>query len=72
MTELYAFVSNNQMPAFFLALIAAWVTVSIASQPFRFFNRWMRSRNIAARGWPPAHLDADGDFKPEPETEATP
>jgi FixJ family two-component response regulator len=31
------------------------------------FYRWMRHRNIAARDWPPPHLDADGDFKPDPE-----
>lgn len=30
---------------------------------FKTVNRWMRSRNIKAMGWPPSHLDADGDFK---------
>jgi hypothetical protein len=28
---------------------------------FRCWNRWMRHLNIKAHGWPPAHLDADGD-----------
>ncbi len=28
--------------------------------------RLIRSFNIRKCGWPPAHLDADGDFKPEP------
>ena len=28
-------------------------------------NRTLRHRNVALRGWPPAHLDVDGDWKPE-------
>lgn len=66
MTEFYAFASANGWLTFFLFWIVGWVITVIVSQPFRIFNRWMRSRNIAARGWPPEHLDADGDFKPEP------
>lgn len=30
-------------------------------------NRIVRSINIIVRGWPPPHLDADGDWKPEKE-----
>jgi len=30
---------------------------------FRTFNRLLRTVRIVARGWPPEHLDADGDFK---------
>ena len=29
-------------------------------------GRVLRSRNIKHAGWPPAHLDADGDWKPRP------
>lgn len=36
---------------------------------FKFYNRWIRHKNIAAHGYPPPHLDADGDFKPDPEPE---
>jgi len=31
----------------------------------------MRAINIKNHGWPPAHCDADGDFKPEPEADET-
>ena len=31
--------------------------------------RFMRLLMVRKSGWPPNHLDADGDFKPEPETE---
>jgi hypothetical protein len=30
---------------------------------FKCWNRWLRSRNIKHHGWPPSHLDADGDFE---------
>lgn len=28
--------------------------------------RRLRAENIAKHGWPPPHLDADGDWRPEP------
>lgn len=31
---------------------------------FKCWNRFLRMLNIRAHGWPPAHCDADGDFKP--------
>ena len=31
------------------------------------WSRFMRHLNIRKHGWPPAHCDADGDFKPAPE-----
>lgn len=65
MTEIITFASGGPWLAFFLAWIAAWLIVAPFNFVFRCWNRYLRSRNIAARGWPPAHLDADGDFKPE-------
>lgn len=47
----------------FITLVAIMGLVSIAHMPFRLMNRVIRHHNIAARGWPPAHCDADGDFK---------
>lgn len=31
----------------------------------------MRCLMVRKHGWPPPHLDADGDFKPDPEPEET-
>ncbi len=52
-----------------LALSGFWAfvgTLILVSLPFNFlfrcWNRWCRSRNIRAQGWPPPHCDADGDF----------
>lgn len=32
-------------------------------------SRLYRATMICVRGWPPNHLDADGDWKPEPKTD---
>lgn len=31
--------------------------------PCKMLNRFFRSRNVKNAGWPPPHLDADGDWK---------
>lgn len=43
------------MTAFFLYSVIALI--------FKLFNRIIRCVTILLRGWPPAHLDADGDFR---------
>lgn len=53
----YEFMGEHPTLTFFLACIAA----SCFAYPFKIINRWIRHRNIVAQGWPPAHLDADGD-----------
>lgn len=39
--------------------------VAIINLLFRMWNRIIRHLNIRSKGWPPAHCDADGDFKNE-------
>jgi len=54
------FINNNPI----ISLLAFWSLM----KTLRFvWNRAMRHLNIRRHGWPPAHLDADGDFKPEPQ-----
>lgn len=52
---MWQFMSEHPTAAFFIAWVLAWAFVS----PFRLY---FRSRNIQAQGWPPDHLDADGDM----------
>lgn len=59
MADFYKFASESPWLTFFLACVVA----QFLSWPFRLVNRWIRSRNIAAQGWPPFHLDADGDTR---------
>lgn len=44
-----------------------WVIGCVAGVLFKIANRILRTINVAVRGWPPEHLDADGDWKPEAE-----
>lgn len=56
----------GEHPWLALLCLIACVTV-IEMLFFRLPNRMLRAGNIRQRGWPPPHLDADGEFKPEPE-----
>lgn len=63
------------MTIFTLALSSFWnfvgfaVLFIIAAQCLiLMFGRILRTINIAIRGWPPAHLDADGDPNPVSDT----
>lgn len=48
-----------------LLVILGWLLADAALRNgWRLANRCLRSINIALRGWPPEHLDADGDWKP--------
>lgn len=52
------FMAARPLLTFFLAAMVYGVIQSVlylARQP-------IRSANIRAQGWPPAHLDADGDY----------
>ena len=58
MVDLFQFMSDSPWLTFFLAIIAGDVMVKLP-------NRILRHLNIRKHGYPPAHCDADGDFKPE-------
>jgi hypothetical protein len=47
--------------ALVLCPLVATVLVTLLRMPFLCWNRYLRSRNIKTQGWPPEHLDADGD-----------
>lgn len=53
--NLYQFMSDSPFLSFFLGYTLLECAVKLG-------GRMLRSINIAIRGWPPAHLDADGDF----------
>lgn len=56
--NIYEFATNSPWLAFFLAYL---ILSACVEYPLKIINRWIRHRNIAVAGWPPAHLDADGD-----------
>lgn len=68
MSDFYAFATASPWLAFFLVIGGLMTLEGVLLMPLRAWKLWVRHRNIAAQGWPPEHLDADGDFKPEPKT----
>lgn len=46
----------------FLTFLLAYAMIHVSAN---LINRILRTTKILARGWPPAHLDADGDWKPK-------
>lgn len=60
--DIYQFMSGSPYLTFFLALIGGEVVVHVlVNLPNRILRHW----NIRKHGYPPAHRDADGDFRPE-------
>lgn len=45
--------------------LTALVVYAAIRSVFLAWNRLLRHLNIKAHGWPPAHCDADGDFRDE-------
>lgn len=54
--NIYEFMSESPILTFFIVLIIAQALAAI-------FKYLLGCVNIAKSGWPPEHLDANGDFK---------
>lgn len=58
--DIYQFMSDSPILTFFLAVAIGDVVVRVVvNLPNRILRHW----NIRKHGYPPAHCDADGDFK---------
>ena len=61
----YDFAGAHPVLVFFLALLFVVLVGTVSSVVRSIFTRAIRHLNIRKAGWPPAPLDADGDWKPE-------
>ena len=61
MTEVLAFMASNACLTVTLAFFAMWTAGGLMSVAWLLANRTLRTVKVLARGWPPEHLDADGD-----------
>lgn len=52
-------------------VLSFFIAMLILDAACKIISRTLRMIMISFSGWPPAHLDADGDWKPEPEKEET-
>lgn len=48
-----------------------WIAALLIGTAKSLIIRAYRLVAVLLRGWPPAHLDADGDWKPEPKPPAS-
>lgn len=53
----------------FLSWWAMLLFAVVAELAWKLCNRLLRTIKVFVRGWPPDHLDADGDWKPEQKRE---
>ncbi len=61
---IYKFMSESPWLTFFIVLIGVCGAVSLVHTALAYMiNRPLRHLSIRTHGWPPAHCDADGDFK---------
>lgn len=58
----YEFMSDSPWLTFFLA----WFLTELV---FKITNRILRTIKVCVKGWPPSHIDADGDWKPVEKSE---
>ena len=58
--NIYQFMSGSPFLAAFLIYVFGECALKLGA-------RMLRTINIAVRGWPPSHLDADGDFQEQDE-----
>lgn len=65
--NIYEFMSAHPWQTFFLGPFVLCVLLLVINLIQFTTNRILRHANIRKHGYPPAHCDADGDFKPEKE-----
>jgi hypothetical protein len=57
MAGLYQFMGEHPV----VTILIVWAAAGVLKMPFWITNRYFRSKNIRAHGWPTAPMDADGD-----------
>lgn len=70
MTEMWAFFDQHVILAWcalWLIWGVFWVIAVAIRTAWVLSNRILRTFVVLFRGWPPSHLDADGDWKQLPE-----
>jgi hypothetical protein len=60
--QFISFADNHCVLAFWLLLLLFSLAITLVNFTLRVIVRIIRMINIAIRGWPPEHLDADGDL----------
>ena len=65
--NLYEFMDSHM---WFTVLLGPFVLIVLGGTMellMKLWSRFLRAIMVMFRGWPPAHIDADGDWRPEEE-----
>jgi hypothetical protein len=63
--DMWKFANENPWLTFFIIFFALITITNIVYMPAKILSRYHRHKTLRQIGWPPPHLDADGDFKEE-------
>ena len=55
------FIAENPWQFFFMGPFIIFLSWLLSDLAFKVWNRLLRTIKALIRGWPPEHLDADGD-----------
>ena len=69
MIEFLEYLFSSWYRYFGVVIPAYIVFYYVCTTVSRMWGRWLRYLNVRKHGWPPEHLDADGDWPPQPEDE---
>ena len=69
-TLLMGWATEHWWLAFWLVLWAMCFAYGLMAFAGKLVNRVFRMCMVLLRGWPPAHVDADGDWRPAPKESA--
>lgn len=58
---MWDFATTNPGYTFLIVLAFCWAVRAPFEYSYKAYRRRLRSRDIAAHGWPTAPIDADGD-----------
>lgn len=64
--SLYEFANKQPDVVVWLSFLAFGLLSLFGCLLYNGWKRFVTHLNIRKAGWPPPHLDAEGDFKPEP------
>lgn len=70
MLELLKFACSGFWTFCGVALLLNGFFYFMVNMILRVWSRFMRYLMVSKHGWPPSHLDADGDWKEEPKLES--
>ena len=62
---IFEFIADHYFYTFLLGIFYLFVAGQVLQFVLNFWNRFLRHLSVRKHGWPPGHLDTDGDWPPK-------